>query len=183
MHTSSCVRRWRDGNGRISRLVQSLVLAREGLLAPAFVSIEEYLGRHTPEYYAVLQQIQGGQYQPARDASAWVAFCVEAHVAQARQRLAQLEGGAARWAVFEELVASRGWPDRLVIALDQSALGGTDRSLYEREADVSPATASNDVRRLLDAGLVTQRGRGRSTRYFASDSLLHRLDASASDHE
>ena len=35
---------FRDGNGRIARIVQSLVLAREGLLAPEFVSIEEYLG-------------------------------------------------------------------------------------------------------------------------------------------
>ena len=34
---------FRDGNGRISRIVQSLVLARQGLLAPEFSSIEEYL--------------------------------------------------------------------------------------------------------------------------------------------
>jgi Fic family protein len=38
-----------DGNGRIARIVQSLVLAREGLLSPEFASIEEYLGKHTRE--------------------------------------------------------------------------------------------------------------------------------------
>ena len=39
-----------DGNGRISRIVQSLVLARGGPLAPEFVSIEEYLGSNTSAY-------------------------------------------------------------------------------------------------------------------------------------
>lgn len=170
LHTVS-VHPFRDGNGRISRIVQSLVLAREGLLAPEFASIEEYLGSHTPEYYAVLQEAQGGRYMPERDASAWVGFCVEAHIAQAQRRLDQIAEAAARWNMLEQLVGSRGWPDRLVIALEQSLIGGTDRSRYEAEADISIATASNDFRRLLDAGLVDQVGRGRSTRYLASDAL------------
>ena len=76
LHTVS-VHPFRDGNGRISRIVQSLVLAREGLLSPEFASIEEYLGSHTREYYAVLRSVQGGSYQPERDATEWVAFCVE----------------------------------------------------------------------------------------------------------
>jgi Fic family protein len=162
---------FRDGNGRVSRIVQSLVLAREGLSAPEFFSIEEYLGSHTREYYAALRGAQGGSYQPDRDASEWVSFCVTAHLAQARQRLAQIREAAARWASLEELVATRKWPDRLVIALEQSLVGGTDRGKYGDEADVSPATASADFRRLLDGGLVEQRGRGRNTSYLASERL------------
>jgi Fic family protein len=162
---------FRDGNGRISRIVQSLVLARGGLGAPEFFSIEEHLGEHTGDYYAALRDAQGGSYQPERDATGWVAFCLEAHISQARRRLAQVEQAATRWQRLEELVAERGWPDRIVIALEQSLLGGTDRSRYAEEADVSPATASADLRRLLDAGLVDQRGRGRSSSYVASDAL------------
>ncbi len=47
---------FKDGNGRMARALQTLVLAREGVLAPEFSSIEEYLGsrRNTQEYYAVL---------------------------------------------------------------------------------------------------------------------------------
>ena len=162
---------FRDGNGRVSRIVQSLVLARAGPAAPEFFSIEEYLGAHTQDYYAALREAQGGSYQPQRDASGWVSFCVDAHIAQARQRLAQIDQAAARWASLEEVVESRGWPDRLVIALEQSLLGGTDRAKYGAEADVSPATASADFRRLLDAGLVDQHGRGRNTGYRATEQL------------
>jgi len=166
---------FRDGNGRVSRIVQSLVLAREGLASPEFFSIEEYLGAHTQEYYAALREAQGGSYQPQRDASGWIAFCVEAHIAQARQRLAQVEQAAARWGYLEQLVQERQWPDRLVIALEQSLAGGTERRKYGDEADVSPATASADFRRLLDAGLVVQRGRGRNIGYLASESLREKL--------
>lgn len=163
---------FRDGNGRISRIVQSLVLAREGLLAPEFVSIEEYLGRNTDAYYATLQKVQGGKYHPERDATPWVRFCVQAHVEQARLRLDQIAQAGARWSALEGVIAQRGWPDRLVIALEQSLFQGADRASYAAEADVSAPTASNDLRRLLDAGLVTQRGKGRSTRYHASEALL-----------
>lgn len=160
-----------DGNGRISRIVQSLVLAREGLMSPEFGSIEEYLGQHTADYYAALNEAHGPQYQPERDASGWVSFCVNAHLAQVRQRLAQIEDAATRWAYLEGLVESRNWPDRLVIALEQALVGGSDRASYASEAGVSPATASADFRRLLDAGLVEQSGRGRSVRYRASETM------------
>jgi Fic family protein len=162
---------FRDGNGRVARIVQSLVLAREGHLAPEFASIEEYLGERTPAYYAALQDAQGGRYQPERNASGWVAFCVEAHLAQARQRLGQIEEAGRRWSYLEELVERRGWPERFVIALEQSLIGDSDRASYGEEADVSPATASADFRRLLDARLVEQEGRGPNTRYHASERL------------
>ena len=162
---------FRDGNGRVSRIVQSLVLARDGMASPEFFSIEEYLGDHTQDYYAALREVQGGSYQPQRDASSWVAFCVEAHIDQAQQRLAQVKQAAARWEQLEALVEGRGWPDRLVIALEQSLHGATDRTRYAEEAGVSPATASADFRRLLDAGLVSQSGRGPSSRYTASEQL------------
>jgi Fic family protein len=162
---------FRDGNGRISRIVQSLVLARGGLGSPEFFSIEEYLGSHTQEYYAALREAQGGSYQPNRDATGWVAFCLEAHLVQARQRLGQIERAAVRWQLLEDLAGRRGWPDRMVIGLEQSLAGGTDRSRYSEEADVSAATASADLRRLLDAGLIEQRGRARNISYVAGEEL------------
>src|ERR1700686_2844668 len=55
---------FRDGNGRVSRIVQSLVLAREGLLSTEFGSIEEHLGQNTPAYYAALQEAHGESYEP-----------------------------------------------------------------------------------------------------------------------
>ena len=162
---------FRDGNGRLSRILQSLVLARDGVLSPELGSIEEYLARDTMSYYDILRQVQVGSYQPERNAEPWLEFCIEAHLVQARERLATLERAAHRWATLERLVEARGWPDRLTIALEQSLFDGVDRASFCAEASVSPATASADLRRLLDAGLVTRRGRGRDTRYLAAAEL------------
>jgi Fic family protein len=87
---------FRDGNGRISRIIQSLVLAREGMVSPEFSSIEEYPRDHTADYYAALREVQGGSYQPDRNTTEWVRFCVGAHIVQARQRLTQIEEAAMR---------------------------------------------------------------------------------------
>jgi Fic family protein len=72
-------------------------------------------------------------------------------------------------------VEQRGWPDRLVIALEQSLFQGTDRAAYAAEADVSAPTASSDLRRLLDGGLISQFGKGPSTRYLASEKLAREV--------
>jgi Fic family protein len=165
-----------DGNGRVSRIVQSLVLARAGLLAPELGSIEEYLGRNTAAYYRALRETQGGSYQPGRDVSGWVAFCLDAHIAQAEKRLEQIEQAAVRWSLLEALAEERGWPDRIVIALEQSLFEGASRAAYSAEAEVSPVTAGGDFRRLLDAGLVVREGRTRNTRYVASEGLRRDIE-------
>ena len=90
---------FRDGNGRMARALQALVLAREGLLEPAFVSIEEYLGRNTAAYYAALAEVGGGAWQPQRDARLWVRFALTAHYRQARtllRRPTRRNGGRTR---------------------------------------------------------------------------------------
>lgn len=163
---------FRDGNGRVSRIVQSLVLARDGIVSPEFASIEEHLSTHTADYYEALRRVQGaGSYDPTRDARSWVMFCIDAHLDQARRRLAQIEQAAERWGRLKQLVDERRWPDRLVIALEQALIGDTDRARYSAEADIAAVTATGDLRRLSDAGLLVAQGAGRATRYAPSEAL------------
>jgi Fic family protein len=171
-----CIHPFRDGNGRVARIAQSLVLARDGLVSFEFASIEEYLGERTQDYYDVLEQTQGGSYKPERSAREWVEFCVDAHLDQAQHRLDQIAAAGARWTALETIAEERGWPERMIIALEQSLVGGTDRGRYATEADISHATASADLRRLTDAGLLEQRGLGRSSRYVAADALRRDVD-------
>ena len=78
---------------------------------------------------------------------------------------------SARWRRLQRLVVERGWPDRLVTALEQSLEGSVDRGRYAAEADIALVTATADLRRLLDAGLLVVLGGGRATRYAPSDAL------------
>jgi Fic family protein len=170
---------FRDGNGRLARIVQSLVLAREGLLRPELVSIEPYLGRHTREYYAVLEEVQGPVFDPHRDASAWVEFCIEAHVFEATERRHWLEIAYARHDFCEHLSRDQAYPERFVIALDQALLGlPLTNADYRREADIAGPTATQDLQRLRRDGWLDQEGGGRSVRYVAAGKLKERWSAS-----
>ncbi len=171
---------FRDGNGRVARVVQSLVLAREGLLRPELVSIEPYLSRHTRDYYAVLERVQGPAFDPSRDASPWVEFCIEAHVFEAAERRRWLELAYTRHDFCEELARDQGFPERLVIALDQVLLGlPITNADYRREARIASPTAVQDLQRLRHAGWLEQEGGGRSVRYVASRQLQERWSRAA----
>jgi Fic family protein len=170
---------FRDGNGRVARVIQSLVLAKEGLLRPELVSIEPYLGRHTREYYSILEQVQGPAFDPIRDASAWVEFCIEAHVFEATERRRWLEIAYARHAFCSQVARDQSYPERFVIALDRALLGlPVTNADYRREADVASPTAVQDLQRLRRDGWLEQEGGGRSVRYVAGRKLQERWSIS-----
>src|SRR5438034_2981412 len=163
---------FRDGNGRLARVVQSLVLAKEGLLRPEFVSIEPYLGRHTREYFAVLEEVQGAAFDPTRDVSSWVEFCIDAHVSEATDREQWVRIAYARHDFCTRLATEHRYPERFVVALDQALLGlPVTNADYRREADIASPTAVQDLQRVRRDGWLDQQGGGRSVRYVASDKL------------
>jgi Fic family protein len=166
---------FRDGNGRVARVVQSLVLAKEGLLRPELVSIEPYLGRHTREYYSVLEKVQGPAFDPQRDASPWVEFCIEAHVFEATERRRWLEVAFARHEFCDQLASEHAYPQRLVAVLDQALLGlPVTNADHRREARIASPTAVQDLQRLRRDGWLDQVGGGRSVRYVAGKPLQER---------
>ena len=163
---------FRDGNGRLARVAQSLVLAKEGLLRPEFVSIEPYLGAHTREYYGALEEAQGPAFDPRRDASRWIDFCIDAHVAQASDRRAWVVTAYARHGFCTKLVARERYPERFLTALDHALLGlPVTNADYRRESSIASPTAVQDLQRLRRDGWLEQEGGGRSVRYIASARL------------
>jgi Fic family protein len=164
---------FRDGNGRMARILQSLVLAREGILAPEFASIEEYLGRRTQDYYDVLAEVGGGHWQPHRDARPWLRFCLTAHFRQARtlsRRVAQAE---RLWSILDEEAGRLGLPDRTVLALwDAAQRFRVRNSVYQAHADLSEYAGGRDLKRLVDVGLLEPRGEKRGRYYVASAQLM-----------
>jgi Fic family protein len=164
---------FRDGNGRMARCLQTLVLAREGILAPEFSSIEEYLGRNTDEYYKVLGEVGGGAWHPERDASAWIRFSLTAHYHQARTLLRRVQESEVRWERLETLVAQKQLPDRALPVLFNASMGFRVRNVTYRSAvEVSELVASRDLRSIVEAGLLEPQGEGRGRFYLRTQSLV-----------
>lgn len=169
---------FRDGNGRMARCLQTLVLARERIVAPVFSSIEEYLGRNTPAYYEVLAEVGQGAWHPERDALPWVRFCLTAHYRQAKTHLRRIEEIERLWIACAELAGARSLPERTVGALLDAAMGlrirnASYRALTEATAgeEVSELTASRDLRALVDAELLDPVGANRGRYYVAAEQV------------
>lgn len=165
---------FRDGNGRMARCLQTLVLARERILEPVFCSIEEYLGRNTQGYYDILAEVGGGIWQPERDARPWVRFTLTAHLRQARTMLRRVKESERLWDELESLIAKRHLPERTIPALFDAAIGLRVRNSTYRaigEDEITEHTASRDLRQLVDADLLIPFGEKRGRFYRASDEL------------
>jgi Fic family protein len=165
-----------DGNGRMARCLQSLVLARERIAGAEFSSIEEYLGRHAQAYYDVLEEVGQGAWHPENDGGAWVRFCLHAHEEQATRLLQRLRDIERLWEICSELAARHRLPDRMVAALVDAARGFRLRNSSYRAlvrsseaVDLNDHTASRDLRAMVDAGLVAPIGERRGRIYVADE--------------
>lgn len=179
---------FRDGNGRMARCLQSLVLAREGVpLSPIFVSIEEYLGRNTMAYYDVLAEVGGGSWQPAGDARPWLRFTLTAHLHQAKTMVRRIEESAELWSRLETIAHEKKLLDRTLVAMFDAAVGlRVRRSTYmagvEETAEPIPETsATRDLRKLAELGLLKAKGEKRGRYYTAGEELVHARTAVIQD--
>jgi Fic family protein len=168
---------FRDGNGRMSRCLQTLVLAREQILAQELSSIEEYLGRNTEAYYRILAQVGEGAWNPSNDALPWVRFCLEAHYVQAESVVRRIRESSEIWIEVEKLRRENRLPERVTAALFDAAIGLRVRNssyrslLRDWDEEISNQVATTDLRSMVNAGLLRAHGKNRGAYYDAGNPL------------
>ena len=172
---------FRDGNGRMARCLQTLVLAREWIVDPVFSSIEEYLGRNTDDYYQVLAEVGQASWNPGNDTKPWLRFCLTAHYRQATTQLRRVQLYETLWSRLERKLERAHLPERTILAAMDAAVGLRVRNgTYRKAAEVSNQVASRDLKLLADAGILRPVGANRGRYYIASDdvrSLARNTDA------
>lgn len=168
---------FRDGNGRMARCLQTLVLTQDGILAPELCSIEEFLGANTQGYYDILGSVGQGRWNPGNDARGWVRYCLVAHFVQATSVLRRVRESENVWGELEQLIRAHRLPERSIAALFDATLGLRVRNSSYRatlsswQEEVSNQVATTDLRSMVQAGLLEQQGKKRGTSYVAGDPL------------
>lgn len=164
---------FRDGNGRMARALQTLVLAKHGIASPVFSSIEEWLGRNTDAYYKVLADVGQGSWHPENDALPWVRFCLTAHYQQAATLMKRNAEVGRIWNEIDRVRDTLGLPERTEGPLMDAAFGYKVRNLrYREEQNISDVVASRDLKRLTEAGLLEPVGEKRGRYYVAAPALV-----------
>jgi Fic family protein len=163
---------FRDGNGRMARALQTLVLTRNDVLSPVFCSIEEWLGHNTEAYYDVLGQVGKGSWHPERDALPWVRFCLIAHHQQAATLMKRNIVIGRMWTEMEKLRKHHGLPERTELAMMDAAFNyQVINGRYRRENEISDVVASRDLKHMCEIGLLKPVGEKRGRYYIAAEPL------------
>jgi Fic family protein len=161
-----------DGNGRMARALQTLVIAKAGMTDPILCSIEEWLGDNTPEYYAVLAQVGQGKWSPQNDCLPWIRFNLKGHYQQAQRLIRRSDEYERIFGMIHELVTGHKLNERTEISLFDACIGiKVTNSRYRAETDVSEFVASRDLKRLSEIGLLEPIGEGRGRTYQAGEAL------------
>lgn len=163
---------FKDGNGRMARALQTLVMARDGLLSPLFCSIEEWLGRNTEAYYKILAEVGQGKWHPENNALPWVRFCIRAHYQQAATLIQRNRAMSRAFADINRIIASEKLNERVAFTLVDATFGFKVRAAqYQKDNEVSDVVASRDLRKLCDLGLLEPIGEKRGRHYIAAKPL------------
>ena len=163
---------FRDGNGRMARVLQTAALAQDTVLEPTFSSIEEWLGHNTTDYYRVLAATGQGSWNPQNDAHPWVKFALRAHHMQAQTLRRRFAEADVLWRRIDDLIAEHRLPERVGDALFDALQGGrVQRPSYVRRAEIEDRTGTRDLVRLTELGLLTAVGKTRARHYLTGPVL------------
>lgn len=159
-----------DGNGRIGRAIVDMALAQDTGSGHRFYSLSRQLMDERDAYYDALNAAQRG----ALDATPWIAFLAGQFQRSCLTSLAVIERATEKgrfWAAHAGTSLNerqRKAMQRMLDAGPGGFEGGMTADKYARLTNSSKASATRDLRHLLESGLLASTGQGRGTRYWVN---------------
>lgn len=147
---------FQDGNGRLSRVLTTLMLLQSGYSYTPFSSLESIIERSKDSYYLALRRTQGTLTSDAPDWEPWLLFFLRA-LKQQKDRLA---AKLTRDARLEGL-----HPDALAILEQVRADGRMTTSQAEKLTNAPRPTVKVRLTELVKRGLLVRYGQGRGAWY------------------
>ncbi|QDV66971.1 Adenosine monophosphate-protein transferase SoFic [Rosistilla carotiformis] len=161
---------FRDGNGRIGRVLISRSLVKEGLLDHPVVYMSAYINEHKQEYVDLLRNISRSGGEAWSD---WIAFILDAICTQARDAIGRSEQLIALREDFHNRLKETSGPSRLFKVVDHLfSMPAINIAEIIESTGVSKPTATADVDRLEDLNILTEyTGRQRDRDWVARDVI------------
>jgi Fic family protein len=145
---------FQDGNGRLSRLLATLLLLKNGYKWIEYVSFEHEIESRKSEYYRVLRSSQANR--PGEDVTDWVAFFFDALGNIQRQLMEKLNTQGVK--------ASLSPRDKAIITFVSNNPGCKSGKISEELGYPAP-TVKRVLAQLVDKKLLVKHGAGPGTNY------------------
>lgn len=155
IHDFLCIHPFSDGNGRMSRLLTTLLLYKSGYLVGKYISIESKIAKNKELYYDALSECQVGWYENAEDNSKFIKYILGIVLSAYRdldERIA--------------LIDKKLTPAEMVEKAVETKIGKFTKSdIMELCPSISKASVENALKALVNNGSISRHSGGRSTFY------------------
>ena len=159
-----------DGNGRISRAIADMALARAEGTSERFYSMSSQIEAEKKQYYLNLEQSQKG----GLDITTWLEWflgCLGRAITDAEAGLAAVLKKARTWERVNSRTSVNERQRKVINRLLDGFEGKLSTSKYAKLAKCSADTALRDIKQLVDQGILVQdEGGGRSTSYRIAEA-------------
>lgn len=151
-----CIHPFKDGNGRMSRLLTLLLLYRAGYIVGKYISIEKLIEESKTLYYDCLQKSSVCWHENENDYEPFVEYMLGVILAAYRDFSARVS-----------LLTTSGMskPDRVREIIKNTVGPITKTQILEKCPDISQITVQRALSDLLASGQIEKIGGGRYTKY------------------
>ncbi|WP_308511542.1 Fic family protein [uncultured Veillonella sp.] len=155
IHDFLCIHPFNDGNGRMSRLLTTLLLYRSGFMVGKYVSLEAKIAANKDMYYAALRESSDAWYSESSCPTAFIRYWLQMVLAAYHD--------------FEDrsslLVNSGSAIHQVQTAIDNHLGAFTKQHIREWCPNLSDSAIEGAMRTLVKNGSIYRKGGGRSTYY------------------
>ena len=150
-----CIHPFRDGNGRVSRLVTTLLLQSHGFQVARYISLERLIEESKESYYSVLADCSQGWHEGKNEILPWLNYFLSILHQAYKEFERRMESAEARPAK-SDLVRKT-----ILAQVEQFTLG----DLAAQLPAASPQLIKKVLAELKNEGRVSLTGRGRGARW------------------
>ena len=158
IHDFLCIHPFNDGNGRMSRLLTTLLLYRNGFYVGRYISLEAKIAKNKDLYYDALGQAQIGWHEGIEDSVPFIKYLLGTI-------LAAYKDFEDRFALVETKLPALETVRRATMGLVGRF---TKQDIRELCPSLSVSSVEGALRKLVASGELTREGEGRKTRYYRS---------------
>lgn len=156
IHDFLCIHPFNDGNGRMSRLLTTLLLYRSGFYVGKYISLEAKIAKNKDLYYDALNRSQTGWHEGTEDALPFIKYLLGTILAAYRDF-------ADRFSIVEEKLPAI----EIVRKATMNKIGRfTKQDIRELCPALSLSSVEGSLRKLVAAGELKREGVGKSIIYY-----------------
>ncbi len=156
IHDFLCIHPFNDGNGRMSRLLTTLLLYRSGFYVGKYISLEAKIAQNKELYYRALAQSQDGWQEGKEDILPFIKYLLGII-------LSAYKDFADRFAIVEE---KRPAIDMVRLAVENKIGRITKQDIREQCPSLSVSSIEGALRKLVETGELKREGKGKATYYL-----------------